>query len=823
MKNRILLGFAALGLMMSNCSNEELNNLVVSNGNTSIKVAMEQPASSRASLDDEGVLSWTEGDAMKVYTTADEWKEFTYNTNSGEFEGTLDTDEKITGYAIYPSVVTPGTNAASVTLPVAYTLGEVTDNVNAIMLASDIEEGAETISLKHLGGVIRFSVKNVPAGASKLVFTADNTITGSFEIADGQIEAPETKVETGNVVTLNFTATDAAKDLVFYVPVPVGNYTMAVALYANDVLLFKKEGTTENDIARANLLVMPEVNCDDFWYDESLTEYTIKNEAQMKEFAEKVNSGIDFKGKTVKLGADLDLTDVEWIPIGINGTGKLFKGTFDGQEYTISNLSIDWSANTTGAGLFGYVPNPAVIKNLNIKNVNVKAQKYAGAIAGQLEENGTSRATIQGCNVDGGTITLAVVNGDNGNHAGGITGYASKNVTIEDCSVKNLTITAYKDMGGIAGTATGKTSSGHVLNIKNCTVTDVTFIQDLKDGYKSVNEIGTVGDIVGRIVNDALQTDGNTATGIEMTVKAYNQTDAQNALDLANTPCTIQLAAGTYGTLYIRWNEASELITSSTWSGGGHSYKRTVEGLVIEGVEGTEMTSLIAESGTYAGTAHSLSSTHTNLETIIAIEDMTIKGIEFNTGVDDIAVRFGVQGQHTSIDGLTIEDCVVNGTGTTSSAGSELFVCQLDNPDTKYGIDIVRKNVTIKDCEMNNLYQGLNIYYLENLTISRNKFNSIQARDMLFSCTVSGTGLTGTIAITGNTSDGAKDRFIRMARLNGTLSVTGNEVINYAGSDADMVKIDNSRDGAIISFSGNTWMGDDDATAKSNGKIAYDK
>lgn len=460
MKNRILLGFAALGLMMSNCSNEELNNLVVSNGNTSIKVAMEQPASSRASLDDEGVLTWIEGDKMQVYTTAGEWKEFAYNTTSGEFEGTLDTEEKITDYAIYPSVATPGTNAASVTLPAAYTLGDATDNVNAIMLASDIEEGAESFSLKHLGGVIRFSVTNVPAGASKLVFTADNTITGSFDIADGQIEAPETKVETDNVVTLNFTATDVVKDLVFYVPVPVGNYTMAVALYADDELLFKKEGTTENDIERANLLVMPEVDCDDFWYDESLVEYVIKNETQMKEFAEKVNSGIDFKGKTVKLGADLDLTDVEWIPIGYKDDGTQFKGTFDGCNNIISNLTID--VEREFVGLFGYIEHDATtIKNLNLTNVDIKGNQYVAAIAGYAVG-----AKIDKCVVDGGSIAaVPILSGstyNRGGRAGGITGYTGQNTAtagidhntnITNCEVKNLEISAYYNIGGITAYA----------------------------------------------------------------------------------------------------------------------------------------------------------------------------------------------------------------------------------------------------------------------------------------------------------------------------------------------------------------------------------
>ena len=61
-----------------------------------------------------------------------------------------------------------------------------------------------------------------------------------------------------------------------------------------------------------------------------------------------------------------------------------------------------------------------------------------------------------------------------------------------------------------------------------------------------------------------------------------------------------------------------------------------------------------------------------------------------------------------------------------------------------------------------------------------------------------------------------------MVRLNGVLSVTGNTVTNFVPSKG-MVQIENSRDGASITFSENTWMGEDDATAKNNGKIVYDK
>lgn len=62
---------------------------------------------------------------------------------------------------------------------------------------------------------------------------------------------------------------------------------------------------------------------------------TITTAEQLKEFAAKVNAGNTFEGKTVTLGADIDLDNGAWTPIGTNSTP--FKGTFDGNNHTISN------------------------------------------------------------------------------------------------------------------------------------------------------------------------------------------------------------------------------------------------------------------------------------------------------------------------------------------------------------------------------------------------------------------------------------------------------------------------------------------------------
>ena len=62
-------------------------------------------------------------------------------------------------------------------------------------------------------------------------------------------------------------------------------------------------------------------------------------------------------GKTVVLGADLDLGGKHWTPIGNGPFGKhtvnAFVGNFDGNGHTISHLTINDSSGRGSIGLFG--------------------------------------------------------------------------------------------------------------------------------------------------------------------------------------------------------------------------------------------------------------------------------------------------------------------------------------------------------------------------------------------------------------------------------------------------------------------------------------
>lgn len=67
------------------------------------------------------------------------------------------------------------------------------------------------------------------------------------------------------------------------------------------------------------------ITADTSWYgDGTATEFSLADAGDLLGFADLVNNGTtDFSGKTVKLTADIDMTGVDYTPIGwYNNVGK---------------------------------------------------------------------------------------------------------------------------------------------------------------------------------------------------------------------------------------------------------------------------------------------------------------------------------------------------------------------------------------------------------------------------------------------------------------------------------------------------------------------
>ena len=293
----------------------------------------------------------------------------------------------------------------------------------------------------------------------------------------------------------------------------------------------------------------------------------ISDAAGLAAFRDSVNAGMTYAGLTVKLTADIDLGNKNWLPIGnyrgAESFGKhTFNGTFDGQNHTISGLFIDgdnypakYKKGTSVYGaLFGYICN-ATLKNFtvngfaygtdvagvvgalgaNCKVDGVVADVTVGGKAGATEEK-LARGKVGGIVLATKGANSKIINCiNNGNassekqkvkntdgsettrsdYAGGIIALIQHdNITIENCkNTGDISASAYY-VGGIVGAASDDASdrTQFKVEIKKCENTGNITLTD--DEANSQND--GVGAIIGACgANSAVTiSDGCTNKGI---------------------------------------------------------------------------------------------------------------------------------------------------------------------------------------------------------------------------------------------------------------------------------------------------------------------
>lgn len=157
-------------------------------------------------------------------------------------------------------------------------------------------------------------------------------------------------------------------------------------------------------------------NYDISWYDETKDEFSLSSPAQLAGLSYLVRAGKNFQYCTVRLSADIDLSNYKWIPIGTRGVE--FKGLFDGGGHTISGLHTDMEEFS---GLFGAVASTD-IRNVMLSSSCVVVGSVAGSIVGSMSNsaimNCRSDAAVQGYtagglvgNADNSSVLASIFNG----------------------------------------------------------------------------------------------------------------------------------------------------------------------------------------------------------------------------------------------------------------------------------------------------------------------------------------------------------------------------------------------------------------------------
>ena len=270
--------------------------------------------------------------------------------------------------------------------------------------------------------------------------------------------------------------------------------------------------------------------------------YTLEG---LQDFANAVDKGTTYKNLTVTLMSDIDLNNEMWTPIGRNAdSSNKFQGTFDGSGKTISHLTVEAAVEYGATGFFGAlngtarnftldgvtidsvsygaasgstsngiaavagsIYNSGSIEGVTVKNATIHGNRYVGGIAGYVY------GQIKNCTVENSTISATPDNltgsYDNGDKVGGIAGYLGEGSnTVSGNAVKDVNLSAYRDVGGIVGCAQNETAvSGNMVFHAHITADQQTNFY----GAKDVNASYEVGRNLGAAVsgNDVSEAEGS--------------------------------------------------------------------------------------------------------------------------------------------------------------------------------------------------------------------------------------------------------------------------------------------------------------------------
>ena len=188
--------------------------------------------------------------------------------------------------------------------------------------------------------------------------------------------------------------------------------------------------------------------------------HIIASANDLKKFVEYYNDGRLLNNANVRLDANINCNGVTGFVQLADNTDATFRGVFDGNNKTISNLTL------TGSGLFGYIEG-GTVKDLTLSNYHLTGNSYpTGGIVAELS-NG---ATISNCSITNSTIACA--ESQYNPEVGGIAARMSGS-TITGCIIDNVKVraeTTYTGGSGASANAGGIVASASGGAISSCLV-----------------------------------------------------------------------------------------------------------------------------------------------------------------------------------------------------------------------------------------------------------------------------------------------------------------------------------------------------------------
>ena len=176
----------------------------------------------------------------------------------------------------------------------------------------------------------------------------------------------------------------------------------------------------------------------------------------------------NLSGKYI-LMSDIDLSGIDWEPIGDANASTPFSGEFNGNGHVIRNLTIN-KPTENGVGLFSAAM--GTIENVGLENVNITGGTGVGGLVGTFGYGNINNCYVTGSikaddayiggligMASGGRLTNCYANANiDGTYTstytssiGGLVGYLTTGAQVDNCFAKGSIINGYSNIGGLIG------------------------------------------------------------------------------------------------------------------------------------------------------------------------------------------------------------------------------------------------------------------------------------------------------------------------------------------------------------------------------------
>lgn len=263
-------------VIVTGCRNEDELVNGAKNDNYQLKAQIESRVDSRTAVNGGNQVVWVENDKIGVYgdqgttnvaftlegtSTGTTLATFTGDLKSGEIPATV--------YYPYDEAASLSDKRLTFTLPATY---DYTENSNAPMIGVKQNDGS--FLFKHLCGLLKFSITDIPSDATRLVITSTGesapNIAGTCVVEDVTADEAILSISEG-VSQLVIQMNGETGTQTFYVPIPVGHYAeLQVTLEKEDGTAFFSEKLSDVSVRRATIV---RVSDDLANIDQSVNEY----------------------------------------------------------------------------------------------------------------------------------------------------------------------------------------------------------------------------------------------------------------------------------------------------------------------------------------------------------------------------------------------------------------------------------------------------------------------------------------------------------------------------------------------------------------------